>query len=95
MYSTGTGVPKDYEEALKWYKKAAEQGNSNAQYNLGFMYGTGTGVPKDYVLAYRWYSLAVAQGDKISKDDLNNIIKEMTPAQIAEAQKLSREFKVK
>ena len=44
----GQGVPQDYEEAIKWYRLAAEQGYASAQYNLGVMYDNGDGVPQDY-----------------------------------------------
>ena len=48
MYDNGRGVLQDYKEAVKWYRLAAEQGNANAQYNLGVMYDNGEGVPQDY-----------------------------------------------
>ena len=54
MYDKGEGVPQDYKEAVKWYTKAAEQGDVDAQYNLGLMYYNGEGVPKDLVQAYAW-----------------------------------------
>ena len=38
MYDEGQGVPQDYAEAVKWYRMAADQGNADAQSNLGFMY---------------------------------------------------------
>ena len=43
----GEGVPKDYKQAVYWFRKAADQGNAGAQYNLGAMYAKGEGVPKD------------------------------------------------
>ena len=46
-YGKGNGVPKDYTEAVKWYRKAAEQGNATAQSNLGHRYYNGEGVAKD------------------------------------------------
>ena len=47
MYANGRGVPKDYTEARKWYRKAADQGHAEAQYKLGLMYAAaGQGVPK-------------------------------------------------
>ena len=49
MYDRGERVPQDYAEAIKWYRKAAEQGYASAQYNLGIMYDDGEGVPQDYV----------------------------------------------
>ena len=62
MYANGEGVPKDFVEAVKWYRLAAEQGVAYAQYNLGYMYSSGEGVPKDFVEAVKWYRLAAEQG---------------------------------
>jgi TPR repeat protein len=42
--------------------KAAEQGSSNAQYNLGFMYEKGQGTPQDYKKAVKWYKKSAEQG---------------------------------
>ena len=95
MYAHGDGVPKDAVQAVSWYRKAAEQGNASAQANLGLMYYRGEGVPKDYVTAYMWRNLAAAQGEEIAKKARDALEKDMTPAQIAEAQKLSREWKPK
>ena len=95
MYATGEGVPKDAVQAVSWYRKAAEQGHASAQGNLGAMYSRGEGVPKDYVTAYMWRNLAAAQGDEIAKQARDALETPMTPAQIAEAQKLSREWKPK
>ena len=53
---------KNYTEAVKWYRKAAEQGFANAQYNLGYCYAHGEGVTQDYYEAVKWYRKAAAQG---------------------------------
>jgi len=53
---------KDAAEAVKWYRKAAEQGHALAQTNLGFMYEKGDGVPKDAAEAVKWYRKATEQG---------------------------------
>ena len=63
MYYKGEGVPKNYSEAMKWYRKAADQGNAEAQFNLGVMYDQGEGVPKNYTEAMQWYRKAADQGD--------------------------------
>ena len=47
MYSNGEGVPKNDAEAVRWYRMAAEQGDTQAQVNLGVMYSNGEGIPKD------------------------------------------------
>ena len=54
---------KDFVTALKKFKSAAAQGNSDAQFNLGVMYDIGQGVTQDYAEAVRWYKLAAAQED--------------------------------
>jgi TPR repeat protein len=53
----------DYAEAVKWWRKAAEQGNAQAQHNLGLMYDEGEGVTQDYAEAVKWYRKAAEQGD--------------------------------
>ncbi|MBI5387419.1 MAG: sel1 repeat family protein [Verrucomicrobia bacterium] len=58
----GTGVKQNVAEALKWYQRAAEQGNSAAQFNLGLKYSRGEGVPQDQVAAAKWFNLAAAKG---------------------------------
>ncbi len=95
MYRIGDGVPKDAVQALSWYRKAAEQGDASAQSSLGAMYIIGEGVPKDFVTAYMWRNLAAAQGHEIAKKARDTLESSMTPAQIAEAQKLSREWQPK
>lgn len=62
MYYKGQGVPKDYQEAVKWFSKAAQQGYAEAQYNLGLMYADGQGVPQDYTEAVKWFSKAAEEG---------------------------------
>ena len=61
MYERGLGVSQDYAEALRWYRKAADQGDADAEYNLGTMYRLGTGVSQDYVEAVKWYRMASNQ----------------------------------
>jgi TPR repeat protein len=94
-YAFGEGVPKNLVEAAKWYRRAAEQGVQFAQHNLGVMYFSGEGVPQDYVLAYLWFNLAAAAGNDDAKKNRLKVERRMTATQIADAQKLSREWKPK
>jgi Sel1 repeat/Protein of unknown function (DUF3551) len=81
---------------------SAEHGDATAQYNLAVMYDTGRGVLQDYVLAHKWYNLAashhatweadVGASAARSRDRLST---RMTPAQLAEAQKMAREWEPK
>jgi TPR repeat protein len=93
MYDIGLGVPKDYALAVKWYRLAAEQNHGQAQTRLGIMYDTGRGVPKDEVLGYMWLNLAAASGEESGGKNRDIIAIRMTGTQIAEAQRLSREWK--
>ena len=56
------------------------------------MYATGEGVPEDDAKAYAWLSIAAAQGNELAKENKDIVTERMTRAQIAEAQKLSREY---
>ena len=80
------------QEAVRWYRLAAEQGIARAQYNLGLKYAIGEGVPEDDVLAYMWYNLSAAQGNETARSNKEIIERSMTREQIAEAQRLSREW---
>ena len=63
MYAEGQGVPQDYAEAVGWFRKAAEQGDAGAQFNLGLMNKKGQGLPQDCAEAVRWFRKAAEQGD--------------------------------
>ena len=92
MYANGEGVPEDDGQAVFWYRKAAGQGHAKAQLNLGVRYAKGEGVPEDDVQAYAWINLSAAQGDETAEQIRTALRQRMTPAQIADAQKLSREL---
>ena len=61
MYSRGRGVRKDDSEAVRWYRRAAEQGHALGQFNLGNMYRDGRGVARDYQAAVTWFRRAADQ----------------------------------
>ncbi len=88
-------MPRNYAEAAKWYRAAADLGMARAQYNLGYMHAKGRGVGQDYVLAHMWYSLAAGSGIKKALRNRDLAAKRMTATQIAVAQKLAREWRAK
>ncbi len=92
MYDNGKGVPQDYAEAIRWFRLAATQGYALAQYKLGVMYQDGTGVVQNYKQGYMWFNLAAAQGDEDALTLRDLLAEKMTPAQLAEAQRLTREW---
>ena len=93
MYEKGRGVAQDDVEAAKWYRLAANQGHAQAQFNLGVAYDNGRGVVQDEVLAHLWFNLSVAQGNQEAAKNRDIVARRMTPAQLAQAQKLAREWK--
>lgn len=94
-YLFAIGVPQDYQAALEWLRKAADGGNSYGQHCLGMMYEGGFGVPQSYIQAHMWFNLAGARGDTGARVARDAVAAKMTPAQIAEAQRLAREFRPK
>lgn len=99
MYATGQGVPQNFSEGARWYRLAAEAGHPQAQFNLGVMYFNGEGVQQSNVHAHMWFNLAAARfpaSDRRSRERAAKVrdvmaIK-MTREEIAEAQKLAREW---
>ena len=95
MYSQGKGVPQNDAKAAKWTRRAAEQGHTVSQSALGIMYYVGEGVPQDSVLAHMWLNLAVSKGQEEVVELRDAIATILTPQQLAEAQRLAREWKPK
>jgi len=93
IYASGTGVPKDYEAAFGWTYKAAAQEVPVAQCSVGFSYLLGMGVSQDNIEAYKWFNFSAARGNQLAKTQLEELEQQMTMEQIAEAQKLTREYK--
>lgn len=94
-YNLGSGVEQDFDEAAKWYASAAERANPQAQLMLGALYANGRGVPLDNTQAHLWYSLAEAQGLEQAATGREGVAKLMSPEEIAEAERLFREWKPK
>jgi len=63
FFRDGKGVPTSPTEAVRWFRKAADQGEVNGQMQLGFAYFYGEGVAKDETEALKWFRLAAQQGN--------------------------------
>ncbi len=61
---------KDYGEAMRWFRKAADEGNAVAQNDVGFLYQNGWGVPQDYAEAMRWFRKAADQGNAHAQNNV-------------------------
>ena len=94
-YSLGKfGLATNHVEAVKWYRKAAEQNHALAQCNLAWCFAEGQGVTKDQVEAYKWNLLAAAQGLGPAREAATRLERRLTRAQLAEGQKRARDFKL-
>jgi hypothetical protein len=90
-------------QAKQLFELAAAKGHGEAMYNLANIYQNGQSVPQNYIEAYKWYMLAVVHaspqkpgfGDPRENAIRNRdfLAKKMTPAQIAEAQRLANVWK--
>lgn len=92
MHKEGLGVEQNFREAFRWIRMGAEQQNKHsAQNDVGFMYAKGQGTIKDSVMAHVWFNIAASNGSSTGMKNRDIIAENMTPSQIAEAQKLARE----
>ncbi|HME70604.1 MAG TPA: tetratricopeptide repeat protein [Myxococcota bacterium] len=93
MYWTGDGVQRDLSLAAAWSRKAAEQGNRIAQFRLGLMYMGGEGVPEDRVQAHMWLELCAPSRNGEARAVLASLETKLTSEELAEAERLAREWR--
>ena len=70
LYQNGQGVPQDYAEAVRWFRKAADQGHARPSTVSARCTRTAEGVPQDYAEAVRWFRKAADQGNAMAQNDL-------------------------
>ncbi|MEP0522025.1 MAG: tetratricopeptide repeat protein [Hyphomicrobiales bacterium] len=94
MYAMGLGVERDDERAFDWYLRSSLKGHPGAQSGIGWYYEVGRGIPApDLVRAYTWYVLSAIGGDPDAAISMNEVVKKMTPEQIAKADILIDDYK--
>jgi TPR repeat protein len=71
-YASTNRVKQDYAEAMKWYRKAADQNDADAQNNLAVMYEKGQGVTQSYAEAVKWYHKAAEQNQIVAQYNLGS-----------------------
>ena len=95
MYALGLGVERDEVRAFEWYLRSAMKGHPGAQSGVGWYYEVGIGMPApDLVRAYMWYVLSAIGGDPDAAISQEEVVKKMTPDQIAHALELVADYKV-
>ena len=99
MYRDGQGAPQDFAQAAMWTRKAADQGHPGAQLSLGRMVSEGQGAPQDDAQAYMWFDLASRATDseirRRATKSRDELAARLTPAQIAQAQRMARAWVAK
>ncbi len=100
QYNAGVSLLRtvqNYAGAARWFRRAADQGHSNAQAVLGSLYAVGLGVPKDFVNAYVWVILALPGLEGRMRDRAVALQDElsalMSPTEIGEARKLAGDWR--
>jgi TPR repeat protein len=78
----------DYAPAVKLFRPLAQSGNAKAQSVMGVMYRKGQGVARSSARAFMWFSMAAARGDAKAKAELQEVSKEMTPVEMAQARQM-------
>lgn len=96
MYEDGEGVPESDEKAAYWYRRAADHfanisGVFNAEVQLAYMYRDRR-LKRNDVEAYMWFAVVGASVDPPTDDDIKQVAKHMTTAQIAEAQRRAKDW---
>ena len=91
FYAGKRGVPEDPVEAVKWFRKAADQNHPAAQYNLAVGYERGDGVAKYEVEAYKWYLLAAKQGHSKAQRNVTMLELMVLPEQVAEGKRRAQD----
>ncbi|MEO6697101.1 MAG: sel1 repeat family protein, partial [Gammaproteobacteria bacterium] len=79
-------------EALKWYRKAADQGFARAQYFVATMYQNGRGVPVDLTTAYMWFKVARVSGEPSAERFVVDLALKMPPEDVETALKKADEW---
>lgn len=92
IYYEGYGLPQDFKEAAKWFKRAAEKGKPESQARLGTLYFLGQGVKFDTIRGHMWLNIAIANGLEELRDLREELAEKMSQKEIERAQKLAREW---
>jgi hypothetical protein len=83
----GEIVPRNYQEAMRWYLLAAKQNFKNAQYSIALMYYQGWGVNKDVKQAHVWAVIASSEGEPTFTRFRVQLERQLSDSEIAEGRK--------
>jgi localization factor PodJL len=89
----GTGVAVDERAAVEWFRRAAEAGLQDSQYNLARLYEQGYGVTQNAAEAYKWYLIAGAGGDAEARSSAERLKATLSPDSQAAAQRSAAAYR--
>jgi localization factor PodJL len=94
LAADGGGKGADYKDAAQWFRKAADRGVADSQFNLGILYARGIGVEQNLAESFKWFSLATAQGDADAGHKRDDIAKRLDAQSLAAAKLAIQTFTV-
>jgi localization factor PodJL len=92
LYAEGIDGKPDYGTAVQWFRKAAQQGVADSQFNLGVLCARGLGTEKSFAEAYKWFALAAVQGDEEAAKKRDEVAAGLDAAALAAAQQTIKSF---
>jgi TPR repeat protein/outer membrane biosynthesis protein TonB len=93
LYAGASDKVKDFAEAARWFQRSAGLGYVDAEFNLAVLYERGDGVPQSLLDAYKWYTIASKAGDAVAKSRADAIATQLSPEELAAAERAASEFK--
>jgi TPR repeat protein len=91
IYHNALGVSRDRALAAHWWQRAARKGEPDAQAMLGAVHYIGAAVERDPIIALSWLIRAMRGGSQLAAPFFDKARAELTPKQVAEAERLARE----
>ena len=95
VLAEGVDGKPDYAAAAQWFRRAAEYGVLDSQFNLAILYARGLGVPQDLGQSYVWFAIAAQQGDASASKKRDEVAERLNAATLQEAQKQVAAFHAK
>ena len=92
LYAEGIDGKPDYKTAAEWFRRAAEFGVADSQYNLGILLARGIGIEQNLPESYKWFALAAIQGDRDAAKKRDDVGAKLDAASLASARAAVQTF---
>jgi localization factor PodJL len=95
VLAEGANGTPDYAGAAEWFRKGAEFGIKDSQFNVAILYARGLGISQDLVQSYKWFAVAATFGDEDAARKRDEVGTKLTPEKLAEAKAAVQTYKAK